>query len=115
MFKKCETCKKVWESYLDFISDPEISLTRYQVNFENLELGLFLFTHSCNNNLSITASAFTTLYHGPVFDEKRTGTDSCPEYCLYEDELGHCPIRCECAYIREVLQIVKHWPKKVSE
>jgi hypothetical protein len=61
--------------------------------------------------LAIRAGAFEDLYNGPVFKKRVTGSEECPEYCLHEDELLPCPNQCECAYVREVIQIVKNWPK----
>jgi hypothetical protein len=54
---------------------------------------------------------FRHLYDGPVYAERATGTADCPEYCLYVAELGACLAKCECAYVREILQIVRQWPK----
>lgn len=114
IFKECGKCGKVWRSYLEFLSDPQISLVSYQVNFDNLELGLFLFSHSCNSTLAITASVFTHLHYDPIFEERATGTNECPGFCLYKDELSPCPAKCECAYVRQVLQFVRRWPKRAG-
>lgn len=38
-------------------------------------------------------------------------TDKCSDYCLNKDDLRPCPVECECAYVREVIQIIKHWTK----
>ncbi|MCK5193793.1 MAG: hypothetical protein KAQ71_08290 [Desulfobulbaceae bacterium] len=111
-FKQCKMCEKVWRNYHDFLSDTYISLIGYQVNFEALEAGFFLFNHSCHNTLAIPAEAFTHLYDGPIFKERATGTDKCPGYCLDKCQLEPCAAECECAYVREVLQIVKKWPKE---
>lgn len=111
-FKQCKMCKETWGNFHDLLSDPYISLIGYQVNFELLEAGLFLFNHSCKNTLAIPAGAFTRLYEGPIFQERATGTDECPGYCLDKCQVDPCLAECECAYVREVLQIIKNWPKK---
>ena len=85
----------------------------YQVNFDQLDLGFFLFNHlKCGTTLGISAGSFKDLYNGPVFSERLTGTEKCREYCLHEYQLDPCPATCECAYVREILQIVRKWPKK---
>ncbi len=112
IFKQCKMCEETWRNYHDFLSDPYISLAGYQVNFEALEAGFFLFNHSCHNTLAIPAEAFTHLYDGPIFKERATGSDKCPGYCLDKCQLQPCAAECECAYVREVLQIVKKWPKE---
>lgn len=37
--------------------------------------------------------------------------DDCPGYCLHADELAPCPASCECAFVRDVLQLVREHPK----
>ena len=39
-------------------------------------------------------------------------TTECPEFCLHKSELRPCPAKCECAYVREIIQVIKDWPKK---
>jgi hypothetical protein len=43
-----------------------------------------------------------------------TGTAECPEFCLHRSKLNPCPAKCECAYIREIIQAIKNWPKAGS-
>jgi hypothetical protein len=112
-FKKCPSCGHPWKTRDALLEDPNIELAGYQVNFDHLELGLFLFNHlSCRTTLAIPAGDMTGLYDGPIFEERKTGSTECPRYCLYVEELGRCPAKCACAYVREVLQIVAHWPKR---
>jgi len=114
-FKKCTTCYHIWNDRDAFLSDPNLMLVGYQVNFKVLEAGLLLFQHDvvgCQTTLALRAIQFTDLYDGPVFTERKTGSEECPTYCLYEEELGKCTATCECAFVREVLQIVKNWPKR---
>lgn len=106
-------CGYQWQSRKDFLEDPTTDLIGYQVNFEQLDLGFFLFNHlECGTTLGIPAGKFKDLYHGPIFSERLTGTKDCQEYCLNKDQLDPCPAKCECAYVREIMQEVRFWQKK---
>jgi hypothetical protein len=107
-FKTCTICSVFWQTRDDFLDDPEISIVGYQVHFDALMEGLFLFNHSCGGTLSIKASEFSDLYAGPMFQNRQTGSDKCPGYCLYEEELGPCPAECDCAFVREIIQIIRN-------
>jgi hypothetical protein len=109
VFKKCSLCDFVWSLRDDFLRDPNIEIIGYQVHFEELKEGFFLFNHSCKGTLTIPVVEFIDLYDGPIFKERVTGSEDCPGYCLYEEELGPCPAKCECAYIREIIQVVKNY------
>ena len=114
-FKVCTTCRFSWNERDSFLSDPKVRLVGYQVNFDDLERGLFLFNHmrsGCRTTLAIESHRFTDMYKGPVYKERLAGKeDKCPGYCLYESQLLPCPSKCNCAYVRAVLQKVRHWPK----
>jgi hypothetical protein len=71
-FKKCTFCGHRWQSRKDFLDDATTEMIGYQVNFDNLHLGLFLFNH-----------------------------------------LVPCPAKCECVYVREIMQTVRNWQKNV--
>jgi len=117
MFKKCSGCSGTWRSGAEFLSDPAVTLVGYQVNFGALELGALLFNHvvaGCGSTISLEAGRFRDLYNGPVFEERLTGSSPCPGYCLRQGDLDPCPARCECAYVRDILQIVKQWPKRMA-
>ena len=36
-------------------------------------------------------------------------TESCPRLCLDQCSLDPCDVPCQCAYVREVLQIIREW------
>lgn len=110
VFKTCPMCGFEWPTREAFLEDPALVLIGYQVNFERLKLGSFVFNHACKTTLTIHANAFWDLYQGTVFMERATGSDQCPEYCLHEDVLDPCPAQCECAYVREILQVIQNWP-----
>ena len=112
IFKKCSGCGKVWTDRSLFISDPDVEVAGYQINFDNLQLGLFLFNHMvCKSTISMETGAFRDLYDGPVYLEKKRGTGACSGLCLHSGELKPCPARCECAYVREIIQVLKNAPK----
>ena len=111
MFKRCPNCGFEWPERDGFLSDPDLALVGYQINYRQLTAGIFLFNHVCKGTLAIHAIDFRDFYAGPVFKESATGTAACPGHCLHEDDLGPCPVQCECAYVRRILQIVKTWPK----
>ncbi len=115
MFKQCNVCKTRWESREEFLEDPDIDTIGYQVNFEELSAGMFLFNHSCGTTLALKAEDFLDLYDGPIFTEKAAGTEQCPGYCLYRKRLDSCPVKCECAYVREIIQIIRKWDKKSGQ
>ena len=112
LFKKCTACEHLWPTRDNFLNDPNTTLVGYQVNFDNLELGFILFNHNhCKSTIAIPAGQFRGLYNGPVFKENLFASNGCPEYCLQERQLLPCPEQCECAYVREIIQIIREWPK----
>lgn len=115
LFKECGCCHATWTDRSSFLADPGIALVGYQVDFRDLTMGLFLFNHlPCRSTLALHAGEFRDLYDGPVFVERMRGTESCPGYCLHHNNLEPCPSACECAYVRELIQIVKAWEKQPS-
>ena len=110
-FKACAVCRTEWQSRDDFVSDANIVLIGYQVDFEDLLEGFFLFNHNCENTLTIPVAAFGDMYDGPIFDTPLVGTDHCPGHCLHEDNLKQCPAKCECVFVREIIQVLKQAPK----
>ena len=113
-FKVCTFCGAPWATREEFIKDPELELVGYQSNFNNLEAGLFLFNHSCGTTIAIPVEKFTDLYNGPIFSEAKTGSDECLGLCKQRRNLQACPVKCECAWVREVLQILKSKGKPVE-
>jgi hypothetical protein len=113
-FLACSSCRHRWGDRQQFLGDPDVALVGYQVNFGELGAGHLLFNHlaqRCRSTISVRADKFSDLYEGPIFEERATGSNRCPGHCLRETVLDPCPGKCECAYVREVLQIVSEWPK----
>lgn len=114
-FKQCPCCGEAWTTREDFLGSPSVQIVGYQVNPKYLKSGLFLFNHlTCGTTMAIEVRPFADLYDGPVFEENLRGTSECPEHCLYKDDLQRCPAKCECAYVREIIQIIKNWPVGVQ-
>lgn len=114
-YKKCPYCGASWENMDDFLTDQSVGFVGYQPNFKDLALGLFLFNHSeCRTTMALYAEQFQSLYDGPIFNEHQAGADDCLESCLHKDERGSHLVKCECAFVREVLNIVREWPKTVA-
>ncbi len=111
MYKRCPSCDFGWMEREDLLSDEDIELVGYQVNFMRLEAGIILFNHHCKGTLALLAEDFTDLHNGPIFEEKAFGTDRCPGHCLHEEDFRPCPVECECAYVRNVLHKIKNCPK----
>jgi len=110
--KQCTCCGQLWRTRDAFLGDSQLEVVGYQVDFSDLLLGFFLFNHlACESTIAVPAGLFRDLYDGPVFSQRATGTEDCPGYCLRKSELASCPAKCECAYVREILQIVRRWPK----
>jgi hypothetical protein len=111
-FKICPHCGKTWPDRDVFLADPGVEVIGYQVDFEVIERGLFLFNHhDCKTTMAVPTRKFKDLHHGPFFSERQTGLDPCPGYCLKQHELEPCPAECACAWVRDVLQIIRQMPK----
>lgn len=97
------------------MGDPMVKIIGYQVNFDDLQEGFFLFNHhieTCHTTLSVPAKVFFDLYKGVIFQGRLADTTECSGFCLHRDNLKVCPAKCECSFVREILQTVEKWPKR---
>ncbi|MBN2414176.1 hypothetical protein JXQ31_21050 [candidate division KSB1 bacterium] len=105
-------CGLNWNTRQELLSDPFVEITGYLVNFKDPEQGIFTFNHmSCKGTFAVKVSFFTDLYKGEFFEQNIAGDEKCPNYCLNKFELDSCPEKCECAYVRDVIQLIKNFPK----
>jgi hypothetical protein len=111
-FKACPSCGRVWGSREDFMADPEVELIGYQVDAASQDAGLFLFNHRCEGTLAIPAAAFVDLVGKPLHAPSLYGTKECEGHCLHCHDIDPCRAFCECAYVRQALQVVRRWPKR---
>ena len=112
IFKKCTCCQSPWFSRDAFLQDPNIDLVGYQANFCQLELGYFLFNHlTCESTIALPAGHFTDLHVGPIFAQRLIGTEVCQGFCKDTEILEPCENQCECAFVRDIMQVIRAWPK----
>ena len=108
-FKRCPGCFTFWESRDDFLADPSLELNGYKADFQKLEYGLFFFTHkidNCCSTMALEARDFIDLYSGNIYPERKTLSEECPRYCIDGKQLSRCDALCECAFVREIIQII---------
>lgn len=113
-FKKCPCCGYLWSTREVFLSDEKLKVNGYLAGLKRIEEGLFLFTHlseDCGSTMAIKVETFKDLYNGPFYSERKTGSEECPGHCLHIYDLERCPVECECAYVRDVLHTIEHWPR----
>ena len=118
MFKECPNCKEQWETQEAFLKDSELKLIGYMVNFKELEKGVFCFNHitnNCGTTLTTTAEQFYNLYSGATYPENRAQLEGCPLLCLDEKRLERCDQYCECAFNREITEIIDNYPKEHND
>jgi signal transduction histidine kinase len=111
-FQTCANCGVTWPSRDNFMTDPMLTISGYQANFDELIAGEFLFGHVCGHVLRVPAGDFWHLCESPVRVRRLTGTAECPGYCLKCEDLSACPEDCECAHLRSVLKVIQDWPKR---
>ncbi len=110
-FKICPLCSTTWKTRNEFIKDRTLKINGYQVDFDELGHGLFFFTHQvkgCFTTLALRAESFFDLNPGIPYKVRATNSEKCPGYCTEIDQLDPCEARCECAFVREVIQIIKN-------
>lgn len=123
-FKTCPLCSTSWYTIDDFIRDSEIEVIGYQPHPEKTGAGLFIFGHRhCNSSISVQLEALSDLQVcltqdadsvyiiGPDMIQEENSTEVCYTNCLRKTDSSNGNKRCECAYVREVIQLIKHLPK----
>lgn len=110
IFKICPMCSRRWVTRDEFLDDKMLVINGYGVDFEKLEWSLFYFTHTqegCGSTMVVQAKDFLDLYSGDKYTDRRTWEKDCPGYCLDKTQLDRCDAICECAFNREVINIIK--------
>ncbi len=117
-FKVCPTCSEKWDMVEALLADPLVELIGYQVNLNVLEDGLFYFLHhreSCGTTMAIPVAAFKKLSDLPFLAPRAAAApEGCEGLCLKRGELGACPQKCECNWVREIMQTIHKWKKSTA-
>lgn len=103
-------CSMIWTSRDEFIMDKNLKLNGYQVDFENLTLGLFFFTHTipgCHTTLALRVEHFLDLHPGPKYKALDVGGENCPGYCRKTNEVRQCNNSCQGVYVRDIMAILR--------
>lgn len=103
-------CGEIWKTRDEFLKDRSLELNGYGADFRELGNGLFYFTHKvqdCSTTMALKAREFLNLYTGEKYPDRKMGSDECPRLCLDKNALDRCPVFCECAFVRELIQIIK--------
>ncbi len=109
-FKKCPGCFTNWQTREEFLNDTCLELNGYKADFKELQYGLFFFTHKANDcfsTMALEVNSFRDLYDGPTYPDSKALSEECPRYCVDEKQFNRCAAMCECAFVREILQIIQ--------
>ncbi len=118
-FKKCNCCKKVWETLELFLEDSQLKINGYQADFESLSHGILLFTHlkkECHSTISLPVERFSSLADDSIDDLPfAPGLDKCPGHCLIPENLENCTNEnCHGVVVRRLIQKVIKTKKERS-
>lgn len=105
--KSCAFCNALWDNIKQLVEDKSLDLNGYQASFRGPENGLIMLTHNvdgCNSTMAIRAGELKSLYQGQFFSEHRTEKPECPRKCLNPNDYEPCPVHCDMAWVREILQ-----------
>ena len=58
--------------------------------------------------MALEVSDFMDLYEGERYAERKTRGEDCPGYCIDGDNLERCNAFCDCAFVREIIQLGKN-------
>lgn len=111
MFKQCSLCNHQWKNREDFLTDPDLEIVGYQACFDEAKDGLFLFNHHCETTLAMKVYEFDDLHQGVRYETAAKDTPDCSGFCLHKNELRSCPVQCKYAYVRDIIQTIRKWPK----
>lgn len=106
-FKVCPNCRARWERRDSFLSDPQVSLSGYQLFGDETGEGMFLFQHeteACGTSMAIDASLLADLHDDLI----RTGRIPASSASLVVD--GNRRKEGD-SIVPDVLDKVQHWPK----
>lgn len=113
---QCPGCKIVWHLRATFLSDREVRFLGYQPARTVSSPGFLMFHHDrCRTTLPLALESLKELSGGPLLAPSCAVTGKKNGHCLANDTLQPCPLRCVCASVWRLSQIINHWPKNRPE
>jgi hypothetical protein len=108
-FRTCGACGRNWETWQDFVYDPQVRLLGMQAIYGLPDANLIVFEHRCGSSISVLAHRLRHLLPPDAADESLPnlfGTETCSEYCRFVDNLAQCDRPCTNARDRRLTLLV---------
>lgn len=105
VFKQCSMCGKRWETLDDLQADKNKALLGCQPDARDPRYSLILFNCSCDTTLAMQLREFADHRGASIYNDERRDNNDRPDYCL-NLKLPSCPIKCACAYTKDVLTML---------
>jgi hypothetical protein len=82
-----------------------IELTGYMPTFDELLTGSLFVQSPLRNHAGLSGGyLFEHLYDGAgLSGQNKAGESECPGYCQNKTDFSPCPVKCNCAFVREIL------------
>lgn len=107
MFKRCHKCNTQWPDRESFLKDPATKILGYQVFFNDLKKGMFLFNHSCGTTTAVHVRQFLDLLDTPLSSGRHPDDRECPGTCQNKNIMSPCSPKCRCAFISRLMEIIE--------
>jgi hypothetical protein len=108
-FQECGSCKKTWETWKDFIADPEVRLLGFQGSDRYPDTNLLVFEHRCGTSISVLAKRLRHIL--PKEKQKLElpilyASENCNQYCNKIENLKACDKPCINARDRQLIMMI---------
>ncbi len=111
IFYQC-SCGSVWKTREAFLADSDIIIAGYQALLRQVPEGSYLFDHAaCHTTFAVKVQEFLALCTGPVHRRSRFKSPQCKGYCLEKNILEVCGADCSNAWVRELIKLIRDYPK----
>lgn len=108
-FKVCGACRRLWQSWDEFVHDPEVKLLGLQALERAPEASALVFEHRCGSSVSVLTRRLIHLLpddEGADLPSLR-GTVECARHCLTMEDRAMCDRPCVHVRDRRLLRMVE--------
>jgi hypothetical protein len=107
-FLVCGSCRRSWQSWDEFVVDPQLRLLGLQAVISTPDANVLVFEHRCGSSVSILTRRLRHLLSDPPAEDwpSLRGTDACPGHCLSLADLDACEMPCSNARDRDLIKLV---------